>query len=139
MTESARFERRDIWEEVTRLRAEMDRRMRELLSPMEPASSAQHIVLVPRADVYETGTHIVVRFAVPGTIPEDVDISIEGSCLTVRGEVEEPLDVEEGHPRQLEITCGYFERRVSLPVEVDETSMEAQMSAGILDVRFRLR
>ncbi len=139
MAESVRFDRRDLWDEISRLRDETDRRMRELLSLPGRASHARRIGLVPRADAYRTETHMVVRLALPGAIPENIDISIEERLLTVRGEITEPLDVEERSRNRLEIISGYFERTVTLPEEADEASMEARLSAGILDVRFRLR
>ncbi|MFN3763432.1 MAG: Hsp20/alpha crystallin family protein, partial [Anaerolineae bacterium] len=43
-------------------------------------------------DVYTTPDEIVVVASVPGLLPEEVDISIQGDMLTIRGELRPPLD-----------------------------------------------
>ena len=40
-------------------------------------------------DVYQTDEAIVVKASLPGVKPEDIDISVTGDTLTIRGEVTE--------------------------------------------------
>jgi len=40
-------------------------------------------------DVYETGTDIVVKAAVPGVDPQQIDISVEDDVLSIKGEFEQ--------------------------------------------------
>ncbi len=43
-------------------------------------------------DVYTTPEEIVIVASVPGLLPEEVDVSIQGDTLTIRGELRPPLD-----------------------------------------------
>ena len=44
--------------------------------------------LVPPLDVSETEENILVKVEVPGIEPKDIDISISGDTLTIKGEKE---------------------------------------------------
>jgi len=46
-------------------------------------------------DIYETSDVVVVKAAPPGVKPEEVDISITGDTLTIRGERNPEHDVKE--------------------------------------------
>ena len=50
---------------------------------------------MPVLDVSETDTQIVVRAEVPGMDPKDIDISIMGDTLTVKGEKKEEISRKE--------------------------------------------
>ncbi len=61
-------------------------------------------------NVSETPTELVIKAALPGVTPEDVDIAIDGDILTISGEfkAEEEQPGTEYHRRELYI--GTFER-----------------------------
>lgn len=89
-------------------------------------------------DVYETDKNIVVRSAVAGVKPEDLDISVENDVLIIKGEREEAKGGEEENVNNYyhqECYWGKFSREIVLPEEVDFSKIEATMKDGILIVR----
>jgi len=49
---------------------------------------------VAPADLYETDEALVLEMAVPGLAPEDLEVSLEGGKLTVRGQVKPAEEVK---------------------------------------------
>jgi HSP20 family protein len=88
------------WEpfrDLMSLREAMDRLFEESvvrpragwLAPIEAATLA--------VDMYETDDAVVVKSAVPGIKAEELDISITGDTLTIRGEMKAEEEVKEEH------------------------------------------
>jgi HSP20 family protein len=91
-------------------------------------------VIEPAADVYETADSVVVLVELAGVKAEEIDISVEGRTLTVRGEREDRQRHLTRLYHQMEICCGIFERSVVLPSEVDPQQASATYSDGILAI-----
>src|SRR5215210_1621482 len=65
-------------------------------------------------DVSTTNDQLVIRAALPGLAPEDVDITVEDGTLTIRGESKSDETTGEGDYLVREIRRGTFSRTVSL-------------------------
>ena len=76
---------------------------------------------------------VVVEIA--GVNAEEMEISVEGKTLTVRGEREDRQRHLSRLYHQMEICCGLFERSVAFPAEVDPEQATATYSDGLLDHR----
>lgn len=90
---------------------------------------------VAPADLYETDEALVLEMAVPGLAPEDLEVSLEGNRLTVRGQVKPAEEKGEAKVRRYylqEIPHGSFVRTFTLPVEVDASQAKAEFRHGIL-------
>lgn len=85
-------------------------------------------------DVYQTGDELVIQSAIAGVRPEDLDISLQGDVVSIRGVRERPFE-EEGDYFTQECYWGPFSREVILPVEVDPNKAEASMKNGVLTIR----
>jgi len=84
-------------------------------------------------DVYETEDDLVVEASLPGIKPEEVDISVVGNTLTIKGEREEHREKEEeGKYYFREQRYGAFQRSIGLPVEVNADKAEATFENGVL-------
>lgn len=83
-------------------------------------------------DMYETDNDIVVKAAIPGVKPEDIDVTISGDVLTIKGEVKEEKEVKEESYIRKERRYGTFCRSVTLPIEVDVDKAKAEYENGIL-------
>ena len=84
-------------------------------------------------DVYETGGAVIVRAALPGARPDDIDITVTGDNLTLRAEVREaPLEGPEVQRRQREHRYGLYTRSLTLPAEVQSDRVEATFEYGML-------
>jgi len=84
-------------------------------------------------DVYQTETELVIRSAIAGVKPENLDISVEGDIITIKGSREKPE--EGGTYFTQECYWGPFSRKVILPAEIDPNRIEATMKEGILTIR----
>jgi len=84
-------------------------------------------------DVYETRDAIIVRAALPGARPDDIDITVTGDNLTLRAEVREARPGgAEARPHQREHRYGLFTRSLTLPAEVQSDRVEATFEHGML-------
>ncbi len=85
-------------------------------------------------DVYQTEDELVIRSAIAGVKPEDLDILIEGDVLTIKGNRQKPFDEKTDYFIQ-ECYWGPFSREVILPVEADPGRVEASMNEGVLTIK----
>jgi HSP20 family protein len=83
-------------------------------------------------DVYETSTDYVVRAAVPGVDPKDIDISVEDEVLTIKGEFRHESEVNEDSYLRKELRTGSFQRSLRLPPTVDAEKASASFEHGVL-------
>jgi len=83
-------------------------------------------------DVTENENEFMVRASLPGVKPDDVQITVHGNTLTIRGEshAEEEKKGEHWHLR--ERRHGAFQRSVSLSTPVDSDKANARYDNGVL-------
>lgn len=86
-------------------------------------------------DMYETPDEVVVKASVPGVKPEDIDISITGDILTIKGEAKQEEKVEKKDYIYQERRYGSFARTLSLPTSVNADKAEATFEHGVLTLR----
>jgi len=83
-------------------------------------------------DIYQTKDNVVVKASLPGVKPEEVDISITGDVLTIKGERKEETEVKEDNFIRRESHFGAFSRSVTLPPDIKSDKAEAVFKDGIL-------
>lgn len=83
-------------------------------------------------DMYQTANDVVVKAALPGVKPEEVDISITGDTLTIKGEHKEEQEVKQADYFHREHCYGSFSRSLTIPVKVKSDKAEAIFENGIL-------
>ena len=81
-------------------------------------------------DVYSTDHELIIQASVSGVEPEDVEITIEGDRLTIKGEIRAPLENVEYHIQ--ERSYGAFGRTLSLNIPVETENAEATFQNGEL-------
>jgi len=89
----------------------------------------------PSIDMFEKEDAFIIRAELPGVKLEDVDISMTGDTLTVKGERKPPADVKEEEYECCEVCYGNFSRSITLPVTVEADKIQATMENGILEMR----
>ena len=88
----------------------------------------------PSLNVWSNGSQAVVTVQLPGINPEELDLSLDGNTLTVRGERKE-LELGEGESvHRRERRFGSFARTVELPFEVENEEVSARYVHGVLEV-----
>ena len=83
-------------------------------------------------DMYHTENEVVVKVALPGVKPEEVDVSITGDTLTIKGETKTEEKIEREDYLYKEHRYGTFCRSVALPGELKTDKAEASFENGIL-------
>jgi HSP20 family protein len=88
----------------------------------------------PAVDVLEKDGNILLRVEVPGISEKDIELKIEGSVLTVRGERKPEPKFEEVVYHQVEGFYGNFSRSFNLPETIDAANISANYRNGILTI-----
>ena len=86
-------------------------------------------------DVYNTPTEIIVKTMVAGMRPENLDIDITRSMVSIKGTREATREIEEKDYYHKELYWGTFARSVTLPEEIDVEESEATEKNGLLTIR----
>ena len=94
--------------------------------PLEAA-----VLSIP-TDMIETKDSVIVKMSAPGTRPEDIDISVVGDTLTIKGETKSEEQSEEGSYIRKERRFGAFQRTLSLPASVASDRARAEFENGVL-------
>jgi HSP20 family protein len=114
--------------EILSMMDAMQRLFDETAAPLD-YMGGQRAARLP-IDAYTTENEIVVIASIPGANPEEVEITIEGDSLTIRGEIPQRLD----NVRYIftERFHGAFTRTLQLNVPVDVENVEATFENGLL-------
>ncbi len=72
--------------ELSRLRREVDRRWEDFFGPRGWRVRPWQGEWAPAVDVSETEDKVVIKAEVPGIDPKDLDITLAGDLLTIKGE-----------------------------------------------------
>lgn len=89
----------------------------------------------PQVDIHETNDDVVVTATLPGINPDDMDITLTGQTLTLRGEFKADESVSNDQYIYRERRVGAFNRQIQLPVRVDGDAAEATFEHGLLRLR----
>ena len=88
----------------------------------------------PAIDMYQTDNDVVVRASIPGIKADEVQISVTGDILTLKGEVKQEEERKDRAWHIREHRFGSFERSVVLPTDVKSDQAEAVFENGILTI-----
>lgn len=115
------------WQEMERMRREMDRVFSNYTSPRARVAPS-----FPAINVWTNQDGAVITAELPGVNPDDIDISVVGDTLTLTGlrQAEGLKEGEKYHRR--ERGYGKFTRTFQLPFSVEGDKVEARFSKGVL-------
>ena len=99
--------------------------------PRDLMPAAMAAVVVP-LDVVDTGPDILVLANLPGVKPDEVNITITGNTLTIKGSLETRKEFENATYLRRERRATSFQRSISLPTSVDSERAEAHFANGVL-------
>ena len=123
------------WQELERVQIEIDALLASVLRKLGPVAPGRSISFVPVTDIVEDEVEYRLYMSLPGLVEEDIDLTLEGEILIVRGERETPYDSAHVTVHQGSWKYGYFERRVQLPGRMDAEAIHASYEAGVLTIR----
>jgi len=121
--------RRDPLGEWDRMARSMDRAMKSFFSE----GTGNYTGVYPPVNLSEDEEALYVRAELPGVAAGDIDISVEGENLILRGERKIESSKEVNYHRR-ERTAGTFRRIMTLPVRVDTGKVSADVSNGVLSI-----
>lgn len=91
-----------------------------------------------RSNMSETDKEVCITAELPGLSDEDVDVSVVGNQITIKGEKKSETDErgdEDGRQfHRIERMSGAFQRSVALPFEIDADAVKADVKDGVLTV-----
>src|SRR5262245_45471825 len=89
----------------------------------------------PAIDVYETPDAYVVTAEVPGVSRDQIDLALEDSRLTLRGQrADRRLTSDVLHFHQIERSYGSFSRTFEFADKIDVEHVTADLTEGVLTV-----
>lgn len=125
--------------EIARFRDEMDSLFNRFFDMDVPFSKRffGDAEWSPSVDVSEIKDEVVVKVEVPGCEAKDLDVSLDGRLLTIRGEKRQEKEEKEENYHRVERSYGSFSRTVELPAEVDPEAIDASYKNGVLKVALK--
>lgn len=126
-----RWDWRDPFEELERVRRQMDRLFEGLTGRFlrEPGAG-----VFPLINVTEGSDKYYVRAELPAVKADDLDISVTGSSLSIAGERKIAIEDETANYHRREREAGKFSRMINLPGQVNTSKVEARCVDGVLTV-----
>jgi len=118
--------------ELDRFRREMDRLFDEFFEMRPLRRLFGEGEWIPSVDVSENPKEIVVHAEVPGIDPKDIDITIHGRTLTLKGEKKSEKEEKDVNYHRIERRYGAFSRTLELPTDVDPDNAKATYKDGVL-------
>ena len=125
----ATITRWDPFQDALTLREAMSQLFEE--SVVNP-TSARRGQYIPALDLSETPDGYTVELVVPGLKSDNLDITVENSILTIKGEIKQEAQDKQRNYHRVERRYGSFVRTVSLPTTVKADQIQAELKDGLL-------
>jgi HSP20 family protein len=88
----------------------------------------------PKTNVYEDKDRIVFALELPGVERKDIDVSLYGDLLTVRGERKLTSEQQKANLRWSECVKGSFVTSFHLPEDADTETLQVEYDNGVLRI-----
>jgi len=121
------FWNNDMWNEMERLRREMD----GIMSGVRRSAAASSFPLV---NIYEDAESVRLCAELPGVDREKVAITFNEGVLTISGKSEIPEALRNMTAIRQERSSGDFSKSVRIPIRVDQEKISAGFADGVLTV-----
>jgi HSP20 family protein len=118
--------------DIGQLRREFDEVFERLLG-RQPAAAPAHAAM-PSIESFLDKDSLVVRADLPGIDPKDVEVSVIGNSLVIRGKRESSKQQSGRDYYHREISYGSFERSIVLPEGVKADQIKASYKNGVLEL-----
>jgi HSP20 family protein len=121
--------------EVVDLHKRMDEIFGEFFGRTPAEMAATEAVWSPLVDVHETKEDFRLQVELPGVKQEDIQLTIEGDSLVMKGERKREHEVKEDNYHRIERSYGTFQRSIVLPSVVDPNRVKATYRDGVLQIQ----
>jgi len=89
---------------------------------------------LPSVDISETENKLLIKAELPGLEANDVNVSISGDLLTIKGEKKKEEEEKDEYHHYIERYSGSFQRSFRLPINVQADKVEATFDKGVLKI-----
>jgi HSP20 family protein len=101
---------------------------------VEPGWRSSFNFSMPAIDMSEDDKAYKISAELPGIDPKDIDVSVSGDMLVLKGEKRQEKDEKDKNYHFSERAYGSFQRAFDLPASVDRDKIAADFSKGVLTV-----
>jgi HSP20 family protein len=120
--------------ELAGLHSAMDRLFSDFFSsPMNSVGEGSRTWYLP-VDIVDQGNSLLVKAAVPGFKPEDVEVTYHDGVLNISAQRKQESETKEGSYLRRELSVGNYSRSVQLPGDIKAGAIKASFDNGVLTV-----
>jgi len=131
-------DRRNELDPFRSLRKEMDALFNDWAGGLKSTGTSSAANFTPSLDISETDGEIRIVAELPGVDQKDVEVTLAGDVLTIKGEKRSEKDEtkeEKGRTwHRTERSFGSFQRSMRLPRDIDPSKVNADFKDGVLTV-----
>jgi HSP20 family protein len=117
---------------------EVERSFEDLFSqsliPMWRRTPVMNGEWMPAIDIFEKKDKFIVKAELPGMKQKDIDVSLSGNNLIIKGKKNTESEVKEQDYYRSERTYGSFFRSIPLPSSISANEIEANFEDGVLEI-----
>ncbi len=127
-----------LFPELSSFRSEIDNLFDQFFrgSALSPRGA---MAWAPNIDVKDNEKEILIKCELPGVDPKDVDLSLKGDVLTIKGQKNSERTEDTDQYYVTERRFGSFLRAIELPDSVDTDSIKAEQRDGVLSIQLKKR
>ena len=118
--------------EIDSLQREMNRLFDDIFAPSPHRTTPTGFT--PAAELTDKGDTYHLKLELPGINKDDLDIEVTAEAVSVKGERQLKTKTEEDGVTRSEFHYGSFQRVISLPGRINNQSVVADYSDGILEL-----
>lgn len=128
--------RYEPWNLLNQFQKEVNRLFESRLGDLQEGDSSSIVTSGwrPAVDIKEEENRFVILADVPGIDPKDIEVTMEGGVLTLKGERSTQTEEEREGYKRIERARGTFYRRFSLPDSADAEGIKAKGKDGVLEI-----
>jgi HSP20 family protein len=128
--------RYEPWNLLNQFQTEVNRLFESRLGDLQEGDSSSIVTSGwrPAVDIKEEENRFVILADVPGIDPKDIEVTMEGGVLTLKGERSTQTEEEREGYKRIERARGTFYRRFSLPDSADAEGIKAKGKDGVLEI-----
>jgi HSP20 family protein len=107
-----------------------------------PGGAGRQVAIIspfPPIESFLEGNDYVIRLDLPGIDPTEIEVTVMGNVVTVRGSREHHDNQASREVIHCEVAHGDFERKVRLPQGIRTEDLKAAYSHGVLELRMPAR
>jgi HSP20 family protein len=113
---------------------ELQREVGRIIESFDPFQAVRRAHVYPPMNLYDAGDRYLLTAQLPGITPGEIELTITGETLTIRGDRKRMEGIKDDSYRRQERPMGRWSRTVTLPQRVDNDQVSASFAHGILTI-----